>query len=549
MRPGVSTKEELIKAWGAPAEVRKVHGVVTYNYRPKDASRMTATLTEGVITAIVVQIEPPSEPEALAMKLLVDNLSSVQVADDDGKILGEAFPERGLLFGYVPESNPPRVSQIILEAPEPQPFLLRAEAELESDYAHCLADANAALELDSDSAPAQAMRARVYRQAGDLTAALQAAEAAVAIEPREAEWRLILAKILVQLSDFARAQDELQKVLENNSSDALASAGAHLLLGDTLALASSRGYAGAVKHHQEAIRLAKTLSDDPRARRRRKASELLIDAHLHVAYSVAWGHFQHKSEAVAKWLEGASTLADDLVSQEVLRPDVILRVNEQALAALAGLSDPPDCSKWENAAVTQAKAIFEQTTDPTRASQIQWQLGLALCDAVQIEQTRHNYDRALEFGKLAFEHLKRADAAGRQLPDHDFLLGQLFYRLGVIHAVGRQNHKEAVVWYGRAVKLLEAPVPPSCVTDPGRHGETFVSIAVSYWEIGEHDEAMRLTRQGVQLMEQAVGDGLLSKAALAIPYGNLASMYTELGDSQQATEFAKLAAKSQAEKQ
>ena len=150
---------------------------------------------------------------------------------------------------------------------------------------------------------------------------------------------------------------------------------------------------------------------------------------------------------------------------------------------------------------------------------------------------------------MASEHLKRADSAGRQLPDHDFLLGQFYYRLGVIHAVGRQNHMEALVWYRRAVKLLEAPVPASCVTDPGRHGETFVSIAVSYWETGQQEEALRLTEQGVKLMEQAVEEGLMTKAALATPYGNLASMYNALGDPQRATEFSKLAAKFQPAKQ
>ena len=113
-----------------------------------------------------------------------------------------------------------------------------------------------------------------------------------------------------------------------------------------------------------------------------------------MAYSIAWGHFQHKSEAVEKWLDGAAVLARDLVGQKVLKPEVILRVNEQALAALAGLPNPPDATKWEKASLEQAKALFTQTTDPTRASQIQWQLGMALCDAVQIEQTRHNFDRA-----------------------------------------------------------------------------------------------------------------------------------------------------------
>ena len=50
--------------------------------------------------------------------------------------------------------------------------------------------------------------------------------------------------------------------------------------------------------------------------------------------------------------------------------------------------------------------------------------------------------------------------------------------MGVIHAVDRQDHEQALVWYGQAVKLLESPVPASRVTEPGRQGETFVSIAV-----------------------------------------------------------------------
>ncbi|HEX4142995.1 MAG TPA: tetratricopeptide repeat protein [Pirellulales bacterium] len=548
IQPGTATKEDLLKVWGAPTEVRKQHGTVSYKYRLKDGSRATVSLDKGVVSTIAVQIDPPTDLKELVALLGVDKVSSVEVADEDGQILGEAFPECGLLFGYAPEVEPIRVSQLIVEALDPQPFLLRAEAELDADYAHCLADANAALEIDPKSAAAQAMRSRVYRQAGDLIAALQAAEAAVALEPKEAEWRLVLAKVLVQLSDFGRAKQQLQEVLDNSASDPLALAGAHLLMGDAMALSSGEGSAAAVEQHQEAIRLLKPMANERRARRRRKACELLVDAHVHVAYSIGWGYFQHRSDAVNKWLDGAVALADDLVQQGVLRPEVKLRVNEQALAALAGLPDPPDVSKWENAAMDQAKVLFDEANDPLRAKQIQWQLGLALCDAVQIEQTRHNYDRAVAFGKLAAEHLKRADAAGRQLPDHDFLLGQLFYRLGAIQAVSRQDHEGALAWYGRAVKLLESPVPSSRVTDPGRHGETFVSIGVSYWETGHRDEAMRLTREGVKLMEQAVDEGLLPKAALAIPYSNLASMYTELGDPRRATEFATLATKSQREK-
>ena len=68
-------------------------------------------------------------------------------------------------------------------------------------------------------------------------------------------------------------------------------------------------------------------------------------------------------------------------------------------------------------------------------------------------------------------------------------------------------------------------------------------MAVSYWEQTDKHEAVRLTEQGVKLLEQAADDGLLEKTALAIPYGNLASMHQDIGNSRQASTFAELAAK------
>lgn len=68
-------------------------------------------------------------------------------------------------------------------------------------------------------------------------------------------------------------------------------------------------------------------------------------------------------------------------------------------------------------------------------------------------------------------------------------------------------------------------------------------MAVSYWELNKRDEALRLTKQGIKLMQQGVEEGLLAKSALAVPYGNLASMHAELGDKQLAAEFAELAEK------
>jgi hypothetical protein len=99
---------------------------------------------------------------------------------------------------------------------------------------------------------------------------------------------------------------------------------------------------------------------------------------------------------------------------------------------------------------------------------------------------------------------------------------------------------QAIVWFERASPLLETPVPAAAI-ESGEHGETFVSMAVSYWEQQAREESLRLTNQGLKLMEQAVEDGTLDAAALAVPYGNLSVMHEELGDSEQAKWCADLA--------
>ena len=62
--------------------------------------------------------------------------------------------------------------------------------------------------------------------------------------------------------------------------------------------------------------------------------------------------------------------------------------------------------------------------------------------------------------------------------------------LGTIDdAVARGDHVQAIVWFERASPLLETPVPAAAI-ESGEHGETFVSMAVSYWEQQAREESM-----------------------------------------------------------
>ncbi len=66
-------------------------------------------------------------------------------------------------------------------------------------------------------------------------------------------------------------------------------------------------------------------------------------------------------------------------------------------------------------------------------------------------------------------------------------------------------------------------------------------MGVTYWQIGEKDHAIDLTLHGVELVEKAVDAGSLPKKSLAVPYGNLATMYEQLGEKEDAAKYASLA--------
>ena len=104
------------------------------------------------------------------------------------------------------------------------------------------------------------------------------------------------------------------------------------------------------------------------------------------------------------------------------------------------------------------------------------------------------------------------------------------------------DHEEAIGWYRKAEPLLAGEVPPGVLADPGTHGEMFVSMGVSYWQLENSRRAIALTEQGTDIIQRAVVQGILQPESLAIPYGNLATMHKNSGNRADAEAFAELAA-------
>ncbi len=542
--PGKTTTVQLHSEWGSPKKTEKLArgSCETFDVAPFD--RVRVLIYKGVVESVALQLREPVPVAMLAKRLGIDDVEPVELFDEHGELLGLAYPERGLLCGLDADSDPPLATRAVIEPIGPQPFLARAESRLPRRYADCLSDVKRAIELDPDLAQAHCLLAQVTLAQGDLEKALRAARHAVQLDPKSPPLRLLLARVLAEGGDHEEAMQIAREVIDSAPRDSLAAAQAYYQWGQCLAASAEHDYAGALKHHQHAIQLARPLAESANIIDKLAAQELLVDAHLAVAHDVGWGRWQQKTQAVPKWIEHALAHAGAMVGDSDEPSELTLRVYEGAMAAIAGMAKPVDASRWVREIEPLGEKMLAASNDPDYRAHVEWHLGVALADAAEIEAASGHIDSAATLGKAAATHLERGRKAGGQLPGHDYQLGRLYYRLGVMSAVDKGNHKQAAKWYDLAVPLLESPVPASIV-DEGKLGETFVSMAVSYWDVNNRREALRLTSQGAELMESAAREGLLSQKALAVPYNNLASMYEQLGNLKEAKKFAAMAGRQQ----
>jgi len=165
---------------------------------------------------------------------------------------------------------------------------------------------------------------------------------------------------------------------------------------------------------------------------------------------------------------------------------------------------------------------------------------LALARAAFIEQSRNKPDVALRQASLAAAAFDQLPASRQSSRQHDFELGRVYFICGFVHAQQKKDHRQAVGWFEKAAPLLTGPLPAAVSENDGTVGEWFVSMGVSYWQTGRHQQAVELTETGLKRMQAAVRAGRLAEQNLAVPYTNLASMLKALGNPQAARNYAEL---------
>jgi tetratricopeptide (TPR) repeat protein len=544
--PGVTKLEEVEKSWGAPKEIFKQNNMMTQLYAVEPFDRVEVCYQGDTVISVVIRFDAPFPADKIAQQLDMAAIRPVLVSNEMGEILGQAYPERGVLFAFEPseDSGKPsmKVIHIILEPLDAEPFVLRAETELESRYDLSLRDLEAALDLQPKNARVHWLLSRVYSAMDKLEKAEAASAEAVRLEPANPQYRVTRAQILGQTGRFREAIEEAEKAVETSGNRAHIQARAMCLLGDLTASAPKPDYRKALDYHTRAIQLADSLANNPHPAIRLAAKEVLLDGHLGAVHDIAWGDWKEKETSVIKWLERAATFADDLVANEDGSEEHQFRVCTRALSAAVGVGGKIEPQAWIQECLAKGQDLIDSAADPVHKAQYQWDLGMALYDAVQLYQMRSDHASAQKYALAAVEYLEQGHEY-KQTPSTAYILGRLYFRLGAIEAIRDQNHAQAVAWFDKAIPLLLKPLPPEAAGDLGRHGETFVSMGVSYWETQQRAKAVKLTQHGIVLMEKAYKQGALDQSALIVPYNNLAAMHRQLGASEDADRYQKMAAK------
>jgi tetratricopeptide (TPR) repeat protein len=539
--PGDSTLDQVQEAWGPPREIANRNGQLMHLYTVEPFHRVEVSFEQDRVAAIVIHLDQAFAADMVAEKLELSSVRPVLVSDELGQVLGQAFPERGVLFAFEPTDKPGtasmKVHQIILEPVSSEAFVLRAETYMDSQPDRTMRDLKHALELAPENARAHWLRARLLAAKGDAKAALEHSGEAVRLEPTDAQYRLTRARILGQMDRFTEAIQEAEQALGTSTTRPHVKAEALCLLGDLISSQPEPDYHRAIQYHMEAVRTADPLAVSRHPAIRIAAKEVLVDAHLGAGHDVAWGAWDAKETSVPRWLDQAAAVAKDLANTEGSSAKLQFRVAARALAALVGMRGKLDPEPWTEEALRLGQELIASSPDSPRKEQIRWDLGMALYDAVQIYQMRGDHENALAYGKRAVGYLEPGAASGQTSLAETYLLGRLYFRLGAIHAVSKQDHTAAIYWFEKAIPVFDRSVDHLARSEFGRLGETYVSMGVSFWDTQQQDRAVRLTQRGVELMEQAVKAGAMEPSALEIPYSNLATMARHLGKTEEADRY------------
>ena len=542
--PGKTSRAELESGWGMGEPFTRDDGTAGFSWKVEPFDRVEVMLENEIVSSIRIKLMDPVAVTDLAKQLEISDLRTVSILDEQGVSIGEVYPERGVILSVKPGTQ--SATAILIEPLDPESFVLRAEGELDSCSANALADLLYAIQLDPRHVRAHRLLLAMTSDQGKWTQALQLAETAGRLDPADVWTQLKHAGVLLALDRPSEARAILEAMKSKDAGSPLVAAQVQRLLGRATLVGEKPDHQAAVEHFAEAIRRASPLLVKRSPTMQAAAREVLLDAHLGTALAISKGTWQQKSRVIPKWISRSETLVEEFKGGERERMVLELQLCRGALAASAGSTEAVEPMPWVKRLLVLRERMGDSIGDPWRRRQLDWEVGQALADALAAAQKRGDATDMLDNATLTAAYLERGAEQRELTAAERRSFGELMFRIGIMHSLQRGDHATAVTWFDRVIPLWEEGGAVEGDPDPGKVGESYVSMAISYWQVERREDALALSRRGVELMVAAVDRKELDERALAVAYGNLSTMYAEEGDETQSRNYAEMASRAEA---
>ena len=544
--PGKSTILEMRKTFGVAQKEDNTDDAHTFRYKVRPYDTIDVETVDDIVTAVVLYPNEPEPMKDVVSEYDLGGIDAVFIENKKARTVGAVYPERGLIVTFSDDTKKD-VSEIILHPLEARPFVLRAKARMRYAYSQQIADLESAVAFASPQPEAYGTLAYLYNLQGNYDHAREMADKAIALDRDNSRYSLELAVARLGSGDFAAGRKLLQELADSEDAAAHVRASALQRLGRLTTHGQYGNYRKAVKYHQAAIAQATTAvdTDDPLVRR--EAISVLIDAHLSMAANIAWGPWPKKDEVVSTWLKQAIDLTDAYITKEGGDPRYNLRCYAGVIAALEPLPQDNRLDQKIDDALHFGRQQISVTTDPIRKKQLRSELGNVLYQAMKTRTANGLFRKSIQHGNAAIPLLKPTGKEISLVGQDAYRLGRVYFAMGVAHALFEDDHETAVRWYDKSLdEFAKAPVVSPI--QRGLHGDRFVSMGVSYWEINRRKEAIELTELGVDLIQEAVDQAGVQRNLLAIPHLNLSEMYEQAGDGEQARLHREMAMEAEPER-
>ena len=540
LEPGRSKSAEVIEQLGEPLQETKGDGEETiWSYQLGPFPRVEVTIVNDVVDAIFVKVKDLPTAATVAEQLQVDRHRGAIVLSRTGEPLGVVYPEGGVMLSLRPRQDEGHgVFSIVLEPINAELFVTRARNTNAAQCTQRISDLNVALSMAPQHVEALGLKARIYASIGETRKALKLAQAASAVgSEHAADWQLLTARLEAELGNMSESSAILERLLAANPPDILR-AESLMLKGDLLAMQGK--HEDALPHHKQAIALVKEYMNSEILEVRHGALRVLANGHLAIANDISWGNWKRKPEVVPMWVNTGHKYADMLIAMENVEPILAQRVQRLTLSAYAGFAEAVDPKRVCEEAVRNAETLLESAEDPLHRQRIEWELAETMYHAMVAERRRGAFDSAIEYAKISSPLFTKTQQQRELTPRETYMVGQLHFLAGSCLAVEANRHDAAVKWYKRGAMALLEPFPPAVIGDGAELGDQLVSMGVSFWKTGDKEQAISLTKRGVQVLQKAADQAQepAMLKSLHVAYGNLAAMLRAAGRADEAKQWS-----------